>query len=210
MRLRRRTSQASAGLVVAGLHLGGLLVWWTTDRDMHLVHADARLTSIAVWVPALPTLAVRQAQPKTRSQPTSPGRSGLPRQRDNGTEEPTQTLDAPTASASDGISQPAQAPIAPALNLNLSRQTIASVAPPSFAERSPFHGRLPATVERQIAAVAAEAGPWAEERIDNDHFRLRRGNTCIMMQRPRAASIDPFSEAAARIPWRANVEQCSD
>ena len=97
----------------------------------------------------------------------------------------------------------------PALNLNLSPRTITSVAPPSFAEQSPFHGRLPTTVERQIATAAAEAGPWTEERIDYDHIRFRRGNTCVTLQRPRAASIDPFSEAASRIPLRASgAEVC--
>ena len=121
--------------------------------------------------------------------------------------------------ATDGIPAPMEArksvealtetPTAPALNLNLSRKAITSVAPPSFAEQSPFRGRLPTTVERQIASAAAETGPWTEDRIDNDHIRFRRGNTCLMLQRPRAANIDPFSDAAARIPWRASApEHC--
>jgi hypothetical protein len=64
------------------------------------------------------------------------------------------------------------------------------------------------TVERQIAAAAAESGPWTEERIDNDHVRLRRGTTCVMMERPQAAIIDPFSDASRRMPWKASVSQC--
>jgi hypothetical protein len=108
---------------------------------------------------------------------------------------------------------PAEAlgPTAPALNLTLSRKDIQSAAPRSFAEQSPFRGRLPKTVERQIAIAAAETGPWTEERIDNDRIRFRRGNTCVMMERPRAASIDPFSDAAGRIPWRSSKpEECTD
>ena len=98
-----------------------------------------------------------------------------------------------------------------ALNLTLSRKDIASVAPRSFADLSPFHGRLPKTVERQIANAAAQSGPWVEERIDNDRIRLRRGNTCVMMERPRAASLDPMNEASGRMPWRASkAEECND
>jgi hypothetical protein len=95
-----------------------------------------------------------------------------------------------------------------ALNLNLPRKALANTAPPSAAALSPFHGRLPATVEQIIASAAAESGPWTEERIDNDHIRLRRGNTCVLMERPEAAAIDPFSDAARRMPWRASVTRC--
>ncbi len=107
--------------------------------------------------------------------------------------------------------QPRRKAQPPPLNLNLSRKDINSAAPRSFAEQSPFRGRLPKTVERQIASAAAETGPWTEERLDNDRIRFRRGNTCMTAQRPRAASIDPFSESAARIPWRmSTLEECND
>ena len=69
-------------------------------------------------------------------------------------------------------------------------------------------GRLPATVERQIAGAAAEAGPWTEERIDLDHIRLRRGNTCIVLSRPEIAKMDPFSDSARRMPWAASFSRC--
>jgi hypothetical protein len=29
-----------------------------------------------------------------------------------------------------------------------------------------------------------------------------------MMERPRAAILDPFSEAAQRMPWKASVSKC--
>lgn len=219
MSVQRRASQASVGLLVVGVHLVGVLLWWTAEHGMQLVRHGARLASVAVWLPALPPLDTRQAkQPSRQHQQPAQGASVSRKQRDSTPAAPNHTLDATAAPASNGVSLPTEAfkspetttetPTAPALNLNLSRKAITSVAPPSFAERSPFHGRLPATVERQIATAAAETGPWAEERIDNDHIRFRRGNTCVMMQRPRAASIDPFSEAAARIPWRGNVETC--
>lgn len=207
-----RASQASIGLVVVGLHLFGVLVWWTAERGMHWVRSDEqRLATIAVWLPTLAAIDTKHKKPVA------------PRQRDNSPAEPRHTQNSTTTSASTGISAPAlteqngsvavqsspQTQTEPPLNLNLSRKAIASVAPPSFAERSPFRGRLPVTVERLIASAAAETGAWTEERLDNDHIRFRRGNTCVTMQRPRAASIDPFSEAAARIPWRTSgEEQC--
>jgi hypothetical protein len=87
--------------------------------------------------------------------------------------------------------------------LTLSREALKSLAALGLAARSPFQGRLPATVERAIAEVAAETGPWTEERIDFDHIRLRRGTTCVMLSRPEIAKIDPFSDSIGRISWDA-------
>ncbi len=205
------------GLVIAGLHLGGVLVWWaTTAHGMKLAPNSARLPTISVSLPAHPRPDAERARRPPRAQDTA----GSTRQRHaNGPANPTYTADVATVPAATGGSLPAetggpadaQAPAAPALNLTLSRKDIASAAPRSFAEQSPFRGRLPNTVERQIAIAAAETGPWTEERLDNDRIRFRRGNTCMTAQRPRAANLDPFSEAAARIPWRMSKPQaCND
>lgn len=207
------------GLVVVGLHLAGVLLWWTTERGMQWVRSEPRLGAIAVWLPVLAQRDTKKAesanQPPSAQAPGKPGGRGRSSPAD-----PNHTADlASTPTTGSSITVPSETPgsvevqtqtrTAPALNLNLSRKAITSVAPPSFAEQSPFHGRLPATVERQIASAAAETGPWTEERIDIDHIRFRRGNTCVMMERPRAAAIDPFSEAMARIPWRAGrPEDC--
>jgi hypothetical protein len=218
MTVRRRTSQASVGLLVLGLHLAGMLAWWTAGQhSMRMDHGEARLPSISVWL--LPALAkpeaVQARRPLSAQDPAYPSRQ----RGANKSVETSRTTEAATAPDASGVSLPsepsgpteAQAPPSPALNLNLSRKDISSAAPRSFAEQSPFRGRLPKTVERQIASAAAETGPWTEERVDNDHIRFRRGNTCVMMQRPRAASIDPFSEAAGRIPWRSSKPQeCND
>ena len=64
------------------------------------------------------------------------------------------------------------------------------------------------TVERRIALVAEESGPWIEERVDYDHIRLRRGNTCVMMERPAASRIDPSNDTLQRLPWLANISTC--
>jgi hypothetical protein len=95
------------------------------------------------------------------------------------------------------------------LDLRLSPKAIASLGPPGFAAQSPFQGRLPATAERIIANAAAQSGPWTEERVDMDHVRFRRGSTCIMMERPRAAALDPFNDAYSRLPWKASLMDCS-
>ena len=86
------------------------------------------------------------------------------------------------------------------LNLNLSREALKALVP-GLAARSPFQGRLPATIERKIAEAAAETGPWTDERIDADHILLRRGTTCVMVSRPQIAKIDPFSDSIRRLPW---------
>ena len=217
MNVRRRSSQASVGLVVLGLHLAGFLAWWTVGQhNMRLVRTSARLPSISVWLPE----PARPAAEQPRRPPIQQDPTDATRPRDaNKPADPTHPAELATAPASNGAtlpveaSGPVEAPATshPALNLNLSRKDILSNAPRSFAEQSPFRGRLPKTVERQIASAAAETGPWTEERIDNDRIRFRRGNTCVMMQRPRAASIDPLNEASARMPWRrSEPEECTD
>ena len=216
--VRRRTRQASVGLVVLGLHLAGVLVWWTAGQhsSMRMARVETRLPSISVSLPVLGKPDSEQVRrPQRLQDPTATTR---PRDTTKPAD-PRFTADVATAPTASGTSIPlepsspaeAQTPGAPALNLNLSRKDISSTAPRSFAEQSPFRGSLPKTVERQIASAAAETGPWTEERIDNDRIRMRRGNTCVMVERPRAASIDPFSEAAGRIPWRSSKPQeCTD
>ena len=216
--VRRRTSQASVGLVVLGLHLAGVLVWWTAGQhsSMRMARVETRLPSISVSLPVLAKPDTEQARRPQRMQDPI----AKTRQRDTTKPaDPSYTADIATAPTTGAISLPsepsasteAQTPGAPALNLTLSRKDISSATPRSFAEQSPFRGSLPKTVERQIASAAAESGPWTEERIDNARIRFRRGNTCVTMQRPRAASIDPFSEAAGRIPWRSSKPQeCTD
>ena len=211
MSLLRRARQATVGLVVVGLHLVGLLTWWTMGRDMRAFPSPVVVPSIAVWLPALPTPPTEQA--KRLNQPSTP-RPYPTRHGDITEDSQAVKLAFPaansvvTASPAESTTVEAQTPAAPSLNLALLRQALAPLVAPSFADRSPFHGRLPMTVERQIAAAAAESGPWTEERIDNDHVRLRRGTTCVMMERPQAAVIDPFSDASRRMPWRASVSQC--
>jgi len=215
--VRRRLSQASVGLVVLGLHLAGMLVWWTAERyNMRMVLVDARRQTISIWLPSLPVSESEQVREPKRAQDPA---ATVSKSDTKVPAEPSYTADTTTAPTASGMSprsgeispNEAETPGVPALNLNLSRRDISSVAPRSFAEQSPFRGRLPKTVERQVASAAAETGPWTEERIDNDRIRFRRGNTCVMVQRPRAAIIDPLSEAAASIPWRGSKpEVCND
>jgi hypothetical protein len=92
------------------------------------------------------------------------------------------------------------------LELRISLQLLNSPSSQSAADRSAFHARKSVTVETQISDVFAESGPWQEERIDVDHIRIRRGSTCVVLERPMASIIDPFSEAAKRIPWGAGPQ----
>lgn len=105
-----------------------------------------------------------------------------------------------TGAASVELSKPSGS----GLNLTLSPEALKSLAAPVLASKSPFHGRLPATMESKIAEAAAETGPWTEERIDTDHIRLRRGTTCVILSRPEAANIDPFSNSIRNLPWAAS------
>lgn len=193
----------AVGMLVLGVHLGGIVAWWTLGYVPY-TRSSGALAPLTVWLPQLVQPTVEQLAP-----PTAPK---VPRQRDeirSGLEErgPTndpvlQSSSAPTA---DSVAAQESFPSTPILNLTLPRKALPPTAAPAGpAALSPFHGRLPATVAQLIANAAVDAGPWIEERIDDDHFRLRRGNTCIVLERPEAAAIDPFSDAARRLPWRAN------
>lgn len=201
-----RVRRTGVGLAVVGLHALGVLTWWTVGHDMHLDHRMAVAPPITIW---LPTLAAPLIEPaKQRPKPSATGPAPAAAAAAAVAAAPSFGVAAAMPSAERAAGAETQTAPAPPLNLTLSRQALAPLVAPSFADRSPFHGRLPATVERQIAAAAAETGPWTEERVDNDHFRLRRGSTCIMMERPQAAILDPFSDASRRMPWRASVSRC--
>lgn len=214
MSVRFRARKVGVGAVVVGLHLVGLLTWWTVDRGMQPPRKASVPDAVAVWLPAfspvrtLPTtLQKRQQQSGSSDSPRPADRAVPPLAKWVASVELPASA-AQVQSAAEGVT--AQPPMAPAsaLNLKLSGKTLSTLSTPGFAAQSPFQGRLPATVERRVAQAFAETGPWTEERIDNDHVRFRRGTTCVTMSRPQSAIIDPFSEASGRLPWRASVSDC--
>ncbi len=208
-----RVRQVSVGLLVVGLHLLAVLAWWTLGRDQQPTRKTEELASITIWLPGLPELSTEPAKPVNRQQVPS---SELSRRRDRDNAKRTFGAALTTAPTSDAALMPAaesasvEVPMPPAsaLNLTLSRKALSSLVAPSIAAQSPFHARLPATIERQIADAAGESGPWTDEIIDSDHVRLRRGSTCVMLERPRAATLDPFSDASRSMPWLANISRC--
>lgn len=198
----RGQAKVAVGMVVLGVHLGAIVAWWTLGY-VPLTRSSGALAPLTVWLP-------QWVQPRVE-QMASPTAPKVPRQRDetrSGLEERGQTNDPVLQSSSapntDSGAVQEPAPSTPILNLTLPRKAVPPTAPAGPAALSPFHGRLPPNVAQLIANAAVDAGPWIEERIDDDHFRLRRGNTCILLERPAAAALDPFSDAARRMPWRAN------
>ncbi len=206
---RLKERQIGVGLAVLGLHLLAIMAWWSQEHGLPTLRGNAVVAPISVWLLELPKALAPQptaVQPRTMTTPPSNLPLTDPRN------QASTTGMAPAAASVDAMPSPprdatgAGAPAAPGLNLNLSRKDMTSLSAPGFAAQSPFHGRLPATVEGAIANAAAQSGPWTEERVDLDHIRFRRGNKCITMERPRAAALDPFNEAYARMPWKAGQE----
>lgn len=214
MSLRTRAHKAGVGTAVLGLHLVGLLTWWAVERGLQPPRRALEPDVVVAWLPALsPVSTLPAKQQKPREQQQQPGLAEAPRQADSSIAQPAPAVAMPAITAPAQSAPERDTPLAPmapasALNLSLSSKSLATLSTPGFAAKSAFQGRLPATVERQVALAFAETGPWTEERIDNDHIRFRRGNTCVTMSRPQAAIIDPFSEASGRLPWRASVSDC--
>lgn len=136
MGVQRRLSQASVGLVIAVPHVGGVLVWWGNGRDMKLATSPERLPTIAVWLPAPPKPTQRRRSDYAHPGCNRPKPSArCPPTRASCT---TQLFDNAKQEAQNTLAEQAAPAATPPLNLTLTRKDIASVAPPSFAERSPF------------------------------------------------------------------------
>ena len=205
--------RVGVGVAVVGLHLLLVFAWWMFRPDMRPPRKDVDVASVTVWLRELPTLSTEPVKLERPQRVSAPDRS-VRRDRDD-PERNSAASSGPLTT--DGVAAMPAADIASAavpkrlgstLNLTLSREALKSLAAPSLAARSPFQGRLPATVERKIAVATGETGSWTEERIDSDHIRLRRGTTCVMLSRPEIAKIDPFSDSIGRMPWDATVSQC--
>ncbi len=92
-----------------------------------------------------------------------------------------------------------------ALNLALPRAASAPWRRRNPALDDPRSNTAPSSLEQRLADAMGGDGAWVEEAIDADHRRLRRGNTCVYLQRPRAAQIDPFTPGNRALPWQAGA-----
>ena len=206
-----RRHQVGVSLLVLALHLLAVLAWWHQVRDTQAPRKGMDFSSVAVWLPAFPELLAQPEKLADRQSARSPDAS---RRRDSNIEQQAVAVTDPLAFGAVAMPSAASTwavaptPGASALNLTLSPKALKSLATPRLAEQSPFHGRLPATIERQIASAAAESGPWTEEILDHDHVRYRRGNTCVLIERPYAAKIDPFSDSMQSLPWIEQTYPC--
>lgn len=198
--------QGGMAVVVVSLHLLGVLAWWTVRHEVPPSRRSSEPASITVLLPSL----MAEDVSRKKLTPERPDRRARANMQSNTASMSLSvpTIDSVVAVPAQSASAEPPTPAASDLNLILARKALSSLAAPGLAARTPFQGRLPATVESQIAAAAAETGPWTEERLDIDHIRYRRGNTCIMMTRPKAAMVDPFSDSIRRLPWLADKYSC--
>lgn len=206
-RSRRRTwgvncaRQASAGFIIGGLHVLGIVAWWNMTPEMSATRTPGPLSWVTLSLPEPPPPASVRSAPKDQ---TLAAPSPLLPQRDPNPRAPTELA---TGSIPEAAAPETPLP-APALNLTLPRGELAAILAPKIPGKSQLPQRLPKTVETIIADAFGESGPWTEERIDFDHIRLRRGNTCIMLERSVTESLFPFDEASRRVPWKANTYRC--
>ncbi len=204
---RFKEREISVGLAVLGLHLLAIMAWWSQEHGLSAFRGNAVVTPINVWLLELPKAVLPQSMTvQAHAMQTPQDSLRQPDHRNQASANGMAPAAVDTISAPPTDTAAVSAPASPALNLTLSRKDAATLAAPGFAAQSQFRGRLPATVEGAIANAAAQSGPWTEERVDLDHIRFRRGNKCIMMERPKAAALDPFNEAYARMPWKASLE----
>ena len=197
--------RTSVGAAVLGLHVLAVVAWWSVAPPMPGLHKVATLPLVTLWLPELSlparsphTATERRNKPEQPSAPTN-HRATAPHPTDNPATPPTAV--APATIAEDP-------PAPPVLNLALPPKDSGRHRPPRFSEQAEFQGRKPETKEETFAQALGDTGPWIEERIDNDHIRFRRGNTCIMMERSATERLMPMDEGSRRVPWKANTYRC--
>ncbi|MDE2370854.1 MAG: hypothetical protein KGN16_17940 [Burkholderiales bacterium] len=206
----QRRPRPGALVAVGALHLAGLvLLVQLRPWGDH----GARLPEPApLWVRLLDLRPPPpQAAAAPRSVPTR--RHALPaRQPQAAAPEPqpiSQPGPAPTPAPSGAVPDAAAvatpAASAPSKPLDL-RLPLARNAPwrqRSPAQDDPRANTRPETFEEKIAGAMGGDGVWRTERIDYDHMRLQRGDTCVDLQRTRAQQIDPMSPHTRDLPWLA-------
>ncbi len=197
-----RTRQICVGFLICGLHVMGMEVWWNMNTEMRSIRLPATQSLVTLFLPEPVSPSIVRTTPKNRSV-ASTMQSSQHRNPNPNPNEPTE----PMIGSMPTVAAPESTTPTP-LNLTLPRGELAAILAPKIPGKSQLPQRLPKTVETIIADAFGESGPWTEERIDFDHIRLRRGNTCIMLERPAAARLFPMDEAANRVPWKANTYRC--
>lgn len=207
--LRLRRWRQCAALAVLSLHLLGVglglrLSAWADRSPPPPRQAALEVRLLRLTLPATPAPPATQAPAAAARQRTPPPLAQRRRPEDT---LQAITLPAPATQEAPAVpSAPASAAPAPPQPLNLALPRGASA--PWRAARNPAVddprsnlGKL--TLEQKLADAMGGDGQWVEETIDADRRRLKRGNTCIYLQRPRAAQLDPFNPAYRALPWQA-------
>jgi hypothetical protein len=117
---------------------------------------------------------------------------------ENATENATEN--APGASPTPSPPAPTQ-PAVPALNLALPRAASAAWRQRPAPMDDARANTAKATFESKLQAAMGGHGQWAEERIDGDRVRFRRGDTCVDFSRSRAEQLDSFNQSFGPKPW---------
>jgi hypothetical protein len=109
----------------------------------------------------------------------------------------TEAITAPNPAPSAAPASSADAP----LNLALPRAASAAWRQRPAAMDDPRANTAKATFESKLQAAMGGDGRWAEERIDGDRVRFRRGGTCVDFTRTRAEQLDSFNQSFSPKPW---------
>lgn len=188
----RRAPSAPTWLLILAMHAGVLAVLNTRPRPAQTAPSPwSELRLIPVQPATAPATPPAAHTPRVHAPEAAPANAPFPTLPAEVAADP---IEAPTTSTS-----PAQ-PLPP-LRLTLAELITAARRQPALDDP-----RSNTPVSRFGARIANDLGGdgrWAEERMDPDFVRLRRGNTCINLHRNRTAGRQPFDEAAAPTPWGA-------
>jgi hypothetical protein len=172
-----------------------LLVWLLNDAPRPVARA------------ALPT-AVPPMRPPPHRPAVAPAQSLQAITPEALPQLPTPTPAAmPSTARAPDLAATGPAPASAPLNLALPRGASAPWRQRSGALDDARSNTPRATLESRLAGAMGGNGEWVEERVDLDHVRFRRGNTCVNLQRSRAAQIDPMARNAGSLPWLTKGEE---
>ena len=194
-RMPQRAPSAPAWLLILALHAGVLALLNTRPQPAGNVPRDwseLRLIPVRPAPPTAPMPVMPPAAPQPHLSDAVPTTEPVPAAASPDLIEPSTADALPDA--------PTPQPSAP---LRLTLPDLADAARRQPALDDPRGNTPVSRFGQHIANDLGGDGRWAEERMDADTVRLRRGNTCINLHRNRTAGRQPFDEASAPTPWGA-------
>jgi hypothetical protein len=190
-----RRSAPLLWLAIAGLHIALLAL---LASRTHPVSPPAAWSELRL-IPLLLRPEPKAPAPRPVEQ-RSPSAKPAPAGADAATShEPASPTGSPLPTTAEQLPATATAPGRSTLQLTLPNLSAGARRNPAMDDP---RGNTPtSSIGQKLVAAMGGDGRWEEEIMGEGRRRMRRGNTCVDVQRSRNAELNPFNESVAPTPW---------